>query len=52
MDLALSTRPFCGLKEQHAAGKHPTLPHPRMGESDYVFVPMEDLMHDPGALLS
>ena len=32
--------------EQHA-GKHLTLPHPRMGERDYVLVPMEDLMHDP-----
>ena len=32
--------------EQHV-GKHLTLPHPRMGERDYVLVPMEDLMHDP-----
>jgi len=23
------------------------LPHPRMGERDYVLVPMEHLMHDP-----
>ena len=32
--------------EQHAGPKL-TLPHPRMGERDYVLVPMEDLMHDP-----
>ncbi|MGI6231052.1 MAG: 2-amino-4-hydroxy-6-hydroxymethyldihydropteridine diphosphokinase [Tractidigestivibacter sp.] len=32
--------------EQHAGSKL-TLPHPRLGERDYVLVPMEDLMHDP-----
>jgi 2-amino-4-hydroxy-6-hydroxymethyldihydropteridine diphosphokinase len=32
--------------EQHAGPKL-TLPHPRLGERDYVLVPMEDLMHDP-----
>lgn len=32
--------------EQHAGTKL-TLPHPRLGERDYVLVPMEDLMHDP-----
>lgn len=32
--------------EQHA-GKRLTLPHPHLGERDYVLVPMEDLLHDP-----
>lgn len=32
--------------ETHA-GKKLTLPHPGLGERDYVLVPMEDLMHDP-----
>jgi len=32
--------------EEHAGPKL-TLPHPRLGERDYVLVPMEDLMHDP-----
>lgn len=32
--------------ETHA-GKKLTLPHPHVGERDYVLVPMEDLMHDP-----
>lgn len=32
--------------EEHAGNKL-TLPHPRLGERDYVVVPMEDLMHDP-----
>jgi len=32
--------------ESHC-GAHLTLPHPHLGERDYVLVPMEDLMHDP-----
>ena len=32
--------------ETHA-GARLTLPHPRLGERDYVLVPMEDLMHNP-----
>jgi 2-amino-4-hydroxy-6-hydroxymethyldihydropteridine diphosphokinase len=32
--------------ETHA-GKRLTLPHPGLGERDFVLVPMEDLMHDP-----
>ncbi len=28
-----------------------TLPHPRLGERDYVIVPMEDLMHNPTRFL-
>lgn len=33
-------------------GKHLTLPHPGLGERDYVLVPMEDLMHDPVRFLT
>ena len=32
--------------ERHA-GRRLCLPHPRVGERDYVIVPMEDLMHAP-----
>lgn len=32
--------------ERHS-GRKLTLPHARMGERDYVILPMEDLMHDP-----
>ncbi|HIZ18694.1 MAG TPA: dihydropteroate synthase [Candidatus Olsenella stercoravium] len=37
--------------EAHA-GARLTLPHPRLGERDYVIVPMEDLMHDPERFLA
>ncbi|WP_455137130.1 dihydropteroate synthase [Thermophilibacter sp.] len=37
--------------ESHA-GRRLTLPHPRLGERDYVIVPMEDLMHDPERFLA
>lgn len=37
--------------ERHA-GSRLTLPHPRLGERDYVIVPMEDLMHDPVRFLT
>ena len=37
--------------EQHAGPKL-TLPHPRLGERDFVLVPMEDLMHDPVRFLA
>ena len=37
--------------ETHA-GRKLSLPHPRLGERDYVIVPMEDLMHDPVRFLS
>ena len=37
--------------ESHA-GARLTLPHPRLGERDYVIVPMEDLMHDPERFLA
>ena len=32
--------------ETHA-GRRLTLPHPGLGERDFVLLPMEDLMHDP-----
>lgn len=37
--------------ETHA-GARLTLPHPRLGERDYVIIPMEDLMHDPERFLA
>ena len=37
--------------ERHA-GARLALPHPRLGERDYVIVPMEDLMHDPERFLA
>ena len=36
--------------ESHAGAKL-TLPHPRLGERDYVVLPMEDLMHNPERFL-
>ena len=33
-------------------GTRLTLPHPRLGERDYVILPMEDLMHDPVRFLA
>jgi 2-amino-4-hydroxy-6-hydroxymethyldihydropteridine diphosphokinase len=36
--------------ERHAGPKL-TLPHPRLGERDYVILPMEDLMHNPERFL-
>lgn len=37
--------------EMHAGAKL-TLPHPRIGERDYVLIPMEDLMHNPERFLT
>ena len=34
------------------AGRRLCLPHPRIGERDYVIVPMEDLMHAPERFLA
>lgn len=38
---------LCWVEGETHAGRHLTLPHPGLGERDYVLVPMEDLMHDP-----
>ena len=35
------------VEDEEHAGRYLTLPHPRLGERDFVLVPMEDLMHDP-----
>ena len=40
------------IEDETHAGPKLTLPHPRLGERDYVLVPMEDLMHDPVRFLS
>lgn len=37
--------------ETHA-GRRLRLPHPGLGERDFVLVPMEDLLHDPARFLS
>lgn len=38
---------LCFVEDEVHAGPKLTLPHPHLGERDYVLVPMEDLMHDP-----
>ena len=38
---------LCFVEDEEHAGPKLTLPHPHLGERDYVLVPMEDLMHDP-----
>jgi 2-amino-4-hydroxy-6-hydroxymethyldihydropteridine diphosphokinase len=38
---------LCFIEDEQHAGPKLTLPHPHLGERDYVLVPMEDLMHDP-----
>lgn len=40
------------VEDEIHAGPKLTLPHPRLGERDFVLVPMEDLMHDPVRFLS
>ena len=40
------------IEDERHAGPKLTLPHPRLGERDFVLVPMEDLMHDPVRFLS
>ena len=40
------------LEGEEHQGPRLTLPHPRLGERDYVIVPMEDLMHDPERFLA
>lgn len=39
------------LEGEIHAGSRLTLPHPRLGERDYVILPMEDLMHNPARFL-
>lgn len=43
---------LCWLEGETHAGPLLTLPHPHMGERDYVLVPMEDLMSDPVRFLT
>lgn len=43
---------LCWVQGESHAGAKLTLPHPRMGEREYVLVPMEDLMRDPVRFLS
>lgn len=43
---------LCWVEDERHAGNHLTLPHPRLGERDYVLIPMEDLMHDPARFLA
>lgn len=38
---------LCWVEGEQHAGKLLTLPHPRLGERDFVLLPMEDLMHNP-----
>jgi len=40
------------IEDERHAGPKLTLPHPRLGERDYVLFPMEDLMHDPERFFS
>lgn len=40
------------VEDELHAGPKLSLPHPRLGERDFVLVPMEDLMHDPARFLS
>jgi 2-amino-4-hydroxy-6-hydroxymethyldihydropteridine diphosphokinase len=40
------------MEDETHAGCRLMLPHPHLGERDYVIVPLEDLMHDPARFLS
>lgn len=40
------------LEGEIHSGQRLRLPHPRLGERDYVLIPMEDLMHDPVRFLT
>ncbi len=43
---------LCWVEGESHAGPLLTLPHPHLGERDYVLVPMEDLMSDPVRFLA
>ena len=43
---------LCWIEGEEHHGKRLELPHPGLGERDYVLVPMEDLMADPVRILT
>lgn len=43
---------LCWIEDEEHHGAKLELPHPHLGEREYVLVPMEDLMHDPVRFLS
>lgn len=43
---------LCWIEGEEHHGARLELPHPRLGERDYVLVPMEDLMADPVRFLT
>ena len=43
---------LCWIESEEHHGDRLELPHPGVGERDYVLVPMEDLMADPARFLS
>lgn len=43
---------LCWIEGEEHHGERLELPHPRLGERDYVLVPMEDLMPDPVRFLT
>lgn len=43
---------LCWIEGETHAGAKLTLPHPGMGERDYVMLPLEDLIHDPARYLT
>jgi len=43
---------LCWVEGEEHYGARLRLPHPHLGERDYVLVPMEDLMHDPVRFLA
>ncbi|MGN0287244.1 MAG: dihydropteroate synthase [Atopobiaceae bacterium] len=43
---------LCWFEGEEHAGRKLKLPHPGLGERDYVLVPMEDLMSDPERFLA
>jgi 7,8-dihydro-6-hydroxymethylpterin-pyrophosphokinase len=43
---------LCWIEGEEHNGPRLELPHPRLGERDFVLVPMEDLMPDPVRFLT